>query len=246
MEGDFLVEIPASVSTTRLVNSPVDSTNFFQQQPRREEVVALIETLETTEDSTLDSKIKFDNLVSPTATENNSLNSKPIGVVLFERQNNQRQARLQSTESDQNPQPNKTRSFFHEDESKDTKLNDVSIISLHKIDRVITNSKMNNPTSTLASTRSFNDFARTSSMRDEDASSTSMISDEITIDCSEFNSSNSSRASLSLEEAKHITIKEAKVVYDLQCQLCKGNYRHPKVLPCLHSFCHSCLEDTIK
>ena len=43
-----------------------------------------------------------------------------------------------------------------------------------------------------------------------------------------------------------ITIKEARDAYDLQCQICQINYKNPKVLPCLHSFCHTCLEDTIK
>ena len=43
-----------------------------------------------------------------------------------------------------------------------------------------------------------------------------------------------------------VTIKEAKEIYDLQCHVCSFSYKNPKVLPCLHSFCHACLENTIK
>jgi len=43
-----------------------------------------------------------------------------------------------------------------------------------------------------------------------------------------------------------VTIKEAREIYDLQCHICSLNYKNPKVLPCLHSFCHACLENTIK
>ena len=29
---------------------------------------------------------------------------------------------------------------------------------------------------------------------------------------------------------------------DLECSLCSQSYRSPRTLPCLHSFCESCLE----
>ena len=33
---------------------------------------------------------------------------------------------------------------------------------------------------------------------------------------------------------------------ELTCAICLGRYKHPKVLPCLHSYCKSCLEGLLK
>jgi len=41
-------------------------------------------------------------------------------------------------------------------------------------------------------------------------------------------------------------VKNAQEIYDLQCRLCEESFKNPKVLPCLHSFCQSCLEQTVR
>ena len=38
----------------------------------------------------------------------------------------------------------------------------------------------------------------------------------------------------------------AGVDKELTCAICLGRYKHPKVLPCLHSYCKSCLEGLLK
>ena len=257
-ETDSMVEESPPRSTNKLLNSPAEGKNLFiqQQHPRQSDIAGTIETLDETDDVTLNSKIKFDNLVSPTSTSvrTNEANFKPTSVLLLELERQEYEASKKSPNFTNNSQQqSKNNSFLlHDDEdSKDTTLNDHSTATSHhhQIDRVITNSRTDNHSSSITTTRlrrSFNnDFVRTSSIRD-DQDITTTTSDDLTIDCSDFNSSSGSGRSLSIEETKHITIKEAKAVYNLQCQLCKENYRNPRVLPCLHSFCHSCLEDTIK
>ncbi|XP_065647014.1 E3 ubiquitin-protein ligase TRIM71 [Hydra vulgaris] len=42
------------------------------------------------------------------------------------------------------------------------------------------------------------------------------------------------------------TLKTARDIYDFRCILCSETFKNPKVLPCLHSFCYSCLEELIR
>ena len=247
------VDAPKSTNN-KLLNSPVEGNNIFiqqQKQLQQSDIVSVIETLdETDDDVTLNSKIKFDNLISPTSATTNGFNFKPTSVLLLYPEHQKHETDKISKLTKKGQQQSRVNSFLlHEDEdSKDATLNDHSTTRHLQIDRETDN---NSSTTTetrfasLRSRRSFNsDFARTSSIRDDQDASTS--SDDLTIDCSDFNSSDGSRVSLSIEEAKHITIREARDIYNLQCQLCKENYRNPRVLPCLHSFCHSCLEDKIR
>ncbi|XP_057317711.1 E3 ubiquitin-protein ligase TRIM71-like [Hydractinia symbiolongicarpus] len=41
-------------------------------------------------------------------------------------------------------------------------------------------------------------------------------------------------------------VRNARDICDLNCSLCEENFKNPKVLPCLHSFCQSCLDATIR
>ena len=41
-------------------------------------------------------------------------------------------------------------------------------------------------------------------------------------------------------------VKDAREMYDLDCVLCEENFKVPKVLPCLHTFCQACLEQIIR
>lgn len=41
-------------------------------------------------------------------------------------------------------------------------------------------------------------------------------------------------------------VRNAREMYDLDCVLCEENFKSPKVLPCLHTFCQQCLEQIIR
>lgn len=41
-------------------------------------------------------------------------------------------------------------------------------------------------------------------------------------------------------------VRNAREIYDLDCVLCEENFKTPKVLPCLHTFCLPCLEQIIR
>eukprot|EP00794_Sanderia_malayensis_P018206 gene18206-20024_t len=44
----------------------------------------------------------------------------------------------------------------------------------------------------------------------------------------------------------NVTFGNLKNVHNLECTLCSSTFKNPKVLPCLHSFCEKCLEETIR
>ena len=202
-----------------------------------------IETLETTADITLNSKIRFESLVSPSSTLEDIEAYHEVGG---------HSQKYQSSRNILEPlhQHQETSVYNRHSGSRDVtdgsgdSIEDTHIItdsSPRKTDAISNTARSSSVSS------SIDLFARTSSKRDdiEDDIASSLMSDDLTIDGTEFTRSSCESASLS-PVPKHITIKEAKVVYDLQCHLCQGNYKNPKVLPCLHSFCHSCLDDTIK
>ena len=40
--------------------------------------------------------------------------------------------------------------------------------------------------------------------------------------------------------------KSSDVPDEIQCKICKKRYEHPKLLPCLHTFCKACLEESLE
>ena len=52
-------------------------------------------------------------------------------------------------------------------------------------------------------------------------------------------------ATRSLPPSVNLSLAEG-VNKELTCAICLGRYKHPKVLPCLHSYCKSCLEGLVK
>ena len=70
-----------------------------------------------------------------------------------------------------------------------------------------------------------------------DSSNASSLSQVSTLNTKSATQSLTSSANLSLAEG---------VDKELTCAICLGRYKHPKVLPCLHSYCKSCLEGLLK
>ncbi len=52
-------------------------------------------------------------------------------------------------------------------------------------------------------------------------------------------------ATQSLTSSVNLSLAQG-VDKELTCAICLGRYKHPKVLPCLHSYCKSCLEGLLK
>ena len=62
---------------------------------------------------------------------------------------------------------------------------------------------------------------------------------------SQVSTANKKSATQSLTPSVSLSLAEG-VNKELTCAICLGRYKHPKVLPCLHSYCKSCLEDLLK
>ena len=77
-------------------------------------------------------------------------------------------------------------------------------------------------------------------VRMDSTSSTSNAGSE-----SQVSTANTKNATQSLTSSVSLSLAEG-VDKELTCAICLGRYKHPKVLPCLHSYCKSCLEGLLK
>lgn len=130
--------------------------------------------------------------------------------------------------------------------------NHVEISSVTNLQEAISS-----PTSSLRSFRSYNSSSNEVEIEDSNTETlpqfqldnmmniTSRKQQQVSSNSSSGSDSETVSSSTSPSQ-RTVTIKEAKEIYDLQCHICSLSYKNPKVLPCLHSFCHACLENTIK